>query len=176
MNKYSILVISLLFFTSSLMAFNWTKDEISKIDENEIIKVLNLTNTDKDTTATLQDKNNNIFEVNYPLQIDEFAVKNILKLKNDFFNWSDLKINKIKFMSSDKFLEISIIPAQFICKGTNIIQNIPDGFYFFYTDALQYNFRITKNNVFIRMAGFFFNHDDFCQKISDALVNPTAYI
>ncbi len=177
-NKRYITVLFLFIFlpVSYLSAFSWSAEDIEKIDENEKISVVKKTNIDAETIIILTDKSGKEFEVASTIDYDSMAVRNILKLKNDFFSWPELEISKIKFIVSDNAIDISVIPIKLLCKGTNVISYLPAGMFFTYTDSLQYNFRMTKNNLFVRIKGFFINKDHLFNRIKEALDNPSAYI
>lgn len=160
----------------SLFAINWTGDEIGELKEDEVLNILQKTEVEAGTNITLQDKNNNTFNIIYSQVVDKVRANIILKLKSDFFNWTGLTVNKLKFIVLEDSIEIFVLPLEFICNGTNVISYMPAGMLFTYTDVLQYNFRITKNNLFIRIQGFFINQTQLCEKILEALKNPTAYI
>ncbi|MBU1075896.1 MAG: hypothetical protein KKH98_01295 [Spirochaetes bacterium] len=159
-----------------VLSFSWTEDEIQRIDSNEEITVLTTTNMETETEIKLKDKAGHIFSVLHPAAFPDRVVRNILKLKNDFFSWVGLQILELKFIVTENELKISLLPSEFLYSGTNISQNLPAGMFFTYTDSLQYNFRIMKDNMFIRIKGFFIDPAKLCEKIMEALKNPIAYI
>ena len=62
--------------------------------------------------------------------------------------------------------------------GDDLRPFAPAGLFFSYTSALdlQYDFRVTKDNLFMRVNGHYQGEEEMEQKIADALSNPTAYL
>ncbi len=161
---------------SSIFAFTWTEDEIRQISRSEKITVVSTATKGIETFSVLKDKNGNTFNVINVGTLEKGSVKNILRLKEAFFNWSNLKIDRMKFMVSRKGLDIAVLPLHFAYSNINILPHLPAGMLFSYTDSLYYNFRITKDNLFIKISGDFTGETELCKKIIEAIKDPKEYI
>ena len=174
----TIFILLTIFSISSIYAFEWNEEDVTAIDENEEILVVSTTNIEKEIHTVLQDADENVFTIIHTEPITEKSARIILKYKNLFFQWSDLKIKDIRFVEEKDILKISILPVRYICNGVNIISNLPAGMMFTYTEkeSLQYNFRIVKDKIFIRIKGFFIDKLKFANMITEALADPTAFL
>lgn len=174
MKIYIFAVLLLLLpLTTLLRAYDWTGAAVAR---EEMLQVLSVSNNETETNITLQDKNSNVFLVDFLDPMDDNTMSRILKLKNDFYTWPELKINRIQFRFSDGELEMTLLPDRFLCNNTNVMPYLPAGMLFRYTDTLHYNFRMVKENLFLKLEGIFLNRIEFSQRLLDALRNPLAYI
>lgn len=172
MNKYLLLIL-LLLLPGISEAFDW--DGII-VDKEKIIKEMNIEVIGSEKNINLVDNYSNQFVIIEKSDIDTETAEKVIKLKDDFFNWKSMKIDKIKFLVSKSKIDIVILPLSFTCNSNNIIPHIPAGLFFIYTDALKYNFRMIKDNIFIRMEGYFINEQVFNDKIEMALKDPSIYV
>ena len=128
------------------------------------------------TVLTLKDAEGRSFTVNAVAEIDEAAGNKIIELKNAFFAWNTIKIGSMAFEKKADALNIAILPAEFSYKGLNILEYMPAGISLSFTDALVYNFRITRSNIFIRIYGEYVDEQELCEKIYEGASNPAGYI
>jgi hypothetical protein len=164
--KRIVLIFLIMSFAASLHALDWKSKNITVLE----------TTKEKDvTTATLKDSEGNAFTVSYTELSDETADL-ILKRKDEFYRWKTMKINSIKFVAYRDRIEIAILPSTFSCSGTDIIPYLPAGMFFIYRDVLEYNFRITKDDLFVRIKGMWNTEEAICKKILEAIKDPLAYI
>ncbi len=172
------MIMMFLFFLpfSSALAFSWAEDEVKQISTNEVITILHTTNTGTETLTSLEDKNRNIFKVANIEPLEENTAMNILMLKDQFYAWSNMKIDEIKFMVSEKGLDISVLPAEFSYSNINILSHLPAGMMFDYKNSLNYNFRIKKDNYFIKIRGSFPGETELCEKIAEVIRDPEEYL
>lgn len=176
-NKFVFLCFLLVIIPYSIYAFNWTQEEVEKIDNKEELIVVSKTNVDNTIILSIKDQKEQYFKVSYTNDISEQNVKTVLKLKNDFYGWPGLTINIINFNVSAGSVDCNVIPSKFVCdKSNDIVAHLPAGMSFSYTDSLEYNFRMIKDNLFIRMKGYFISKGQFCERLLEALENPAAFI
>lgn len=163
----NILILCMVLACSSLFAYDWAQDGIT---------VVNKADTEGKTELTLKDDKENTFTLSYMSEPDDAILKNVAKLKTDFYGWKNMKVDALKFMYEQGGLEVSIMPKTFEYDGKNINEYLPSGMQFSYSYLLQYNFRINVNRLFIRIAGDFDTEERVCKKIVDAINNPKEYI
>lgn len=84
--------------------------------------------------------------------------------------------SSVRVIFTDERAEIIVIPRSFRYKDRDLSAYMPSGIQFFYTDFLEFDFRIVVENLFLRIRGQFFNEAEFAEKILSAVLNPYAYI
>lgn len=84
--------------------------------------------------------------------------------------------SSIRVVFTDERAEILVIPRSFPYKDRDLAAYMPSGIQFFYTDFLEFDFRIVVENLFLRIKGQFFKEEEFAEKILAAVLNPYAYI
>lgn len=167
MKKYPALIAFLVAFTVNIYAYDWTNDNVS---------IVNQAKDEDKTELKLKDETGNEFSVTYYEEIQAETAKNILKLKKNFYEWENMKVDSISFVASEGGLQISVIPKKYEYQGVDYNRYMPSGMLFTYTYALQYNFRITIESLFIRIKGDFSTEYDLSKKLADAVKNPQEFV
>lgn len=167
MKKYPALIAFLVAFTVNIYAYDWTNDNVS---------IVNQAKDEDKTELKLKDETGNEFSVTYYEEIQAETAKNILKLKKNFYEWENMKVDSINFVASEGGLQISVIPKKYEYQGVDYNRYMPSGMLFTYTYALQYNFRITIESLFIRIKGDFSTETDLSKKLADAVKNPQEFV
>lgn len=90
--------------------------------------------------------------------------------------WKHLTIGSQRVVVKEDALEMVLLPKEFIYEGIDFNQYMPAGMQFFYTTYLEYDFRLYKDKLFLRVNGQIFNEKQFCDKLIKALENPMLYI
>jgi len=140
------------------------------------IELVKITNLNSKKMFVLKDTMKNKFFIEKNLYITEKILKTILKLKEQFFSWTNLTIQQITFEPLSDKIQIYILPAEFIYDGIEINKYIPMGMFFIYKGTLSYNFRLVKDNFFIKIEGFFISEEQLCKKLLGAIKNPAGYL
>ncbi len=167
--KVKTLLISLfmLLSVSGAMAYDWSsaglelKDSGSVEDENYVI---------------LKDRNSNEMKVRFSGELDDKWGEAVAKFNNSFRTWTYMKIGKLEFYINGNTLEILVIPSSFTYQGLDFIPNIPAGMTFLYDYDLKYNFRVTKNDYFLRISDRFIDELSLCQRMKEAVDDPIGYM
>ncbi len=84
--------------------------------------------------------------------------------------------SSVRVIFTDERAEILVVPRSFQYKDRDLSIYMPSGIQFFYTDFLEFDFRIVVQNLFLRIKGQFFKEEEFAEKILAAVLNPYAYI
>jgi hypothetical protein len=87
-----------------------------------------------------------------------------------------MKPDNIDYFINGETLEILVIPSVFKYSDNDFIPYMPGGMTFFYDYALRYNFRVTKNDIFLRLNDKFIEEELLCKRMKEALDDPIAYL
>jgi len=94
-----------------------------------------------------------------------------------FEQWQYLKVSRIRIVfSANNHADILVIPASFTYKGVDLSTYMPSGMQFFYDGYLGYDFRMYKDNLFLRLKGQVFDENDFASRLLNAVNNPVLYV
>jgi hypothetical protein len=140
------------------------------------IEVLGSEAENGQTLIRLREPSGREFSVKRTDEPDDQTVAAILRYISLFAGWESASIETIDFLIQPKSIEIHIVPSRFVCDERDIMPHLPAGFIFSVTEIEEYNFRITKENLFIRISGIFKGERELCKKIVSALDNPLPYI
>lgn len=165
--KTLLISIFMLLSVSGAMAYDWTsagmelKESGATEDENYLI---------------LKDKSANEIKVRFQGELSDTWADAVVKLNKKFREWTYMKVDKLEFYVNGNTLEILIIPSYFTYHGMDFLPNIPAGMTFLYDYELRYNFRVTKNDFFLRINDRFIDESFLCQRIKEAIDDPVAYM
>jgi hypothetical protein len=170
----SILVAMVLIFMTAIVkiyAIDWQSLNVNLVDKKE---------DGERTIITLKDKQNQVFKVIY---LDEAMLEKmadtIIKYKNEYYSWKDIRFKDLSFMVSAGFLEIMLIPTEIAHQNLDPAKAVPAGItmtYYPERDILRYDFRIMKDNQLIRLAGDYLGEAEMLGRINSAYNNPLAYL
>jgi hypothetical protein len=156
---------------TSAFAFEWKTLNAEVVDQSE---------NDTQKIAVLKDKQNHTFKVIYQ---DEAVLEKLsapmIKYKNIFYTWKNINCKDLTFMVFANFLDVVIIPGQFMYNGQNIAPAIPAGITMTYNgdvDLLRYDFRIISGDQFIRINGNYVKEDELVNKTGLAYNDPKNYL
>lgn len=168
MKKAAAAVILIILFTvSSLYAYDW---------ESKNIKVFETETKNGETIQRLNTQEGAEFTLRFKTEVDDIVADLIIKLNSEFRKWENMKVKSLEFVKIEGKLDIIVIPESYIYNNTDFIPNMPAGMLFTYDEMLSYNFRITVENMFIRISGKFFNEKMFSEKITKAIKDPISYL
>jgi hypothetical protein len=161
----------LLNIRTSTYAFDW---------KSLNVELVNQTENDSQEIVLLRDKQDQTFKVIYQ---DEAMLKKIspkiMKYKNEFFTWQSIHIKDITFMVFANFLDVVIIPQEFMHNNQNLATAIPAGITMTYDpdmDVMRYDFRIMKEPQFVRITGYYSQESELTNKIGMAYDDPAGYL
>jgi hypothetical protein len=115
----------------------------------------------------------------YILQGAELGEADRERLQGILAIYQNLRIllpSSVRVIFTDERAEILVIPRSFRYKDRELSTYMPSGIQFFYTDFLEFDFRIVVENLFLRIKGQYFKEEEFAEKILAAVLNPYAYI
>ncbi len=120
--------------------------------------------------------NNTALKIRYQGELGDSWAEKIVDLNKRFSQWKYMKPDNIDYYITGDTLEILIIPTSFRYQNNDFVPYIPGGMTFIYDYALRYNFRITKNDIFLRLNDKFIDEELLCKRIKEALDDPIAYL
>ena len=168
MKKVIFSVIILLFFgISSASAFDW---------ETKGIRVLESGGSDDENFILLEDSSSIQMRIRFRNELDEKWAAAAADLFRNFKSWNYMKMSRIEFFVTNNTMEIIVIPFQYSYKNTDFTPHIPGGMVFIYDDYLRYNFRVNKDNFFLRINDRFINEEILSMRIKEAIDDPVAYL
>ncbi len=126
-------------------------------------------------SLTLKDAGGRIFGVRQSREPDEQTAGRILGFVDSFTNWKSAGFASMDFLIDENSLEIHLIPSRFACGDRDVLSNLPAGLIFSAGETVEYHFRITTGNLFIRVSGIFKDEDELCNRIITTLDNPTSH-
>lgn len=128
------------------------------------------------TIVTLKDAMDRTVQVSFAAEPDDRTFRKILELKDTFVSWSTLNVTTMRFTVTGSNLEAVLALDRVVAGGKDISQNVPAGLYFTWTGVLSYDFRMVKDNVFLRITGYFTTEKDLVDKMLSAIANPAAFL
>ena len=167
--KRFVIVLSMLVLAAAarLDAYDWAAVNITVDGEEK---------ENGRTALTLKDGEGRVFVLGYDAEPADEVVRRILKMRNDFYAWKHVKIERMSFEYSKDVLEVNLVPAEFSYKGVNVLDYLPAGLLFSYYDTMYYNFRITRDKMFVRVYGEYVTEEELCEKTITAISDPLAYV
>lgn len=90
--------------------------------------------------------------------------------------WSDLKIGQLHFVFTGNRADILVIPTSFVYRGVDLARYMPSGIQLYYDNYLQYDFRMLKDNLFLRLKGEVYSESQFADRAYAAVQNPVLFI
>ncbi len=85
-------------------------------------------------------------------------------------------VDSLKIVFEADRINIIVIPKSFLFDGFNLVPYMPSGMQLFYTDHLEYDFRLRVENLFVRVAGQYIDEREFAARLVKIVQNPTGYI
>jgi len=103
-------------------------------------------------------------------------MKQIMQLKDLFYSWKNIIVSSLRFTVTEDIVDTLIIPSKILIGGKDVSSFVPAGMLFSFSGSLGYDFRVTKDNLFLRVRGSYTTEDELEQKIASAISNPTTFM
>jgi len=155
-------------FVSGAMAYDWQSSGWSVketgVQENE-------------NFLLLQNNYGKEIRVRYlEAEFDDTWGDQIVALYNRLSTWKYMKPAAIEFFINGRTLEVLVIPEVFNYKGYDFMPHIPGGMTFLSDYELRYNFRVTKDQFFLRLSDKFIDEELLCRRMKEAIDDPISYL
>jgi hypothetical protein len=153
--------------SAPVFAYDWQAKQITH--ETSLDK--------EDKTIALKDSAGNLFFVENGTDVTEEEASAILTLKETFFSWQSIKIKEIRFVSESGAVNVLIMPESVLWNSVDITSNLTAGMAFsLENQSLVYNFRIKKDNYFLRINGAYISEKVLCDKMLEAVQTPQTFV
>ncbi|PKL40657.1 MAG: hypothetical protein CVV44_03375 [Spirochaetae bacterium HGW-Spirochaetae-1] len=116
------------------------------------------------------------FSLRYYGDITPEMMENVLKSLASINTWTVIKPREIGMVVSNDLLDIVIQPEQFLYKKVNLLPHVPAGLLMQFDTNLKYNFRFTRNNLFVRIQGTYRTEQELCENVLEAYTDPLKYL
>ena len=108
--------------------------------------------------------------------LTERAIGRIRELAAEAGSWPAIQIRELLFEVRGDSVVMAVLPQSVRFEGQEMGSALPAGMVFVDSDALRYDFRMTKDNLFLRVRGRFVGIDELLSRMQSALANPVAFI
>lgn len=108
--------------------------------------------------------------------LDSQQINLIGRTFQTFFNWNELNIESAQLIFEGRKLSILIKLDQFIHNGEDISVYMPSGIQFYYETFYEYDFRMFKDGLFMRLKGQYYSKEEFLDELYNAVSDPMLYI
>lgn len=167
----AIIIVFLILTGVHSHAFDWKKFD------GEII---NTAQDGQKTVVTLKDRKNKVFKIIYQDEgMLEKVTPKINKYKKEFYDWREITFTDISFMVFDNYLEVIVIPREIPHGQTDLAKAVPAGITMLSPpdqEKMHYDFRIIKDDYFLRIEGDYINEEELITKLRYAYDYPLVYL
>jgi len=166
--KKIYILLLLLILASSASAYDWTSAGFQQIDSGV---------DGNENYLILKDVNSVTIRIRYYDGVPRDWEDKVVELNKKFTRWEYMKPSAIDYLITNYSWEILIKPSYFTYDNNDFLPYIPGGMIFIIYDyGISYNFRITKDNIFLRLDDKFVDEVSLCKKIKEALDDPVLYL
>ncbi len=163
----ALTIIIVLTSLSGLFAYDWSGTGLNIAEEKEI---------DGENRIILKDGKGVQVTVDFMGELSDGDAASVVEAYRFFQEWQTMKPERISITIRGEDLTAVVIPSGYSYRNTDFIPHIPSGMIFNLGDVKKYNFRIVKDDFFIRIKGDFISENMLNQKIFSALDDPMKYL
>ncbi len=106
----------------------------------------------------------------------ENNVNRVSEFYNAIAEWEQITYKKILLTANGKVINAVIAPSKVAYKNKDFTKNIPAGMSFRYDNKLQFDFRVTSEDYFVRLRNNYTNEDKLLWQLNEAVADPIRYI
>ncbi|MCL2154271.1 MAG: coiled-coil domain-containing family 149 protein [Leptospirales bacterium] len=166
--KKIYMLLFLFALTSSAFAYNWSAAGFQEISSGV---------DDDENYLILKDENSVTIKIRFHDEAPGGWEDKVVELNKKFTQWEYMKSSAIDYLVTSNSLEVLINPTYFTYNNSDFLQYMPGGMTFILYDyGISYNFRITKDNIFLRLNDKFIDEVSLCKRIKEALDDPIMYL
>ena len=128
------------------------------------------------TLYEVRDSAGNELVVVYRGELSAGQGERLDRIVDQFFSFEYITLDELRVVFAEDRTEILAVPASFTYDGVQLARYMPAGMTFYFDNALEYDFRIRVENIFVRISGQLFDEQQFADRIARAVENPVAYM
>lgn len=103
--------------------------------------------------------------------------KTLQAILSTFEGWDTLKIDHVRIVfTGTQSADVLVVPTSFLYKSVDLAAYMPSGMQFSYAGYLEYDFRLLKDNLFLRLKGQLYDETQFADRLLNAIQNPILYL
>lgn len=139
-----------------------------------IIFTLGITLYSLETDIT--NKSGNIITVTSTTELTDQQQNLVLRTYEMLTSWEELVIEEIKFIYEEDKLSVLLSISSLIYQSTELSKYMPSGIQFYYETFYEYDFRMFKDSLFMRLKGQYFSKENLFEEIYKAAEDPILYV
>lgn len=140
------------------------------------LRVVSSTNfEDGRTQALLKDTAGRECTVSWDVAPDSSALRKITELRDIVNGWNGLEIRTLSLIVSGQTVEALVIPEKLTIEGNDIARFVPAGLGLYYREYVQFDFRMVKDSISMRIAGRFIDRTGLAALMQRAIDNPLTF-
>jgi hypothetical protein len=128
------------------------------------------------TVMTLQDAEGRSFTMSYAAEPSKAIMDRVVQLKDLFYGWKNITISSLRLTVTGSLIEAAVFPETVMVAENDLVEYVPAGLLFISTSTLEYDFRVTKDNLFLKVHGPYAGEDEMENKIASAVANPSLFL
>ena len=128
------------------------------------------------TVTTLQDSQGRTLVVSTLVDPPKEVTDRMVQLDRIIYGWKNITTSSVRMTITDALIEATVTPSKVMVKGTDLLPYVPAGLFLTSTDTVAYDFRVTKDNLFLKIRGPYVNEDEMEGKMASAVSDPTAFL
>ncbi|HET6484909.1 MAG TPA: hypothetical protein VFH83_00725 [Spirochaetia bacterium] len=128
------------------------------------------------TVTTFQDSQGRSLVVSTLVDPPKEVTDRIFQLDRIVYGWRNIATSSIRMTVTDALIEATVTPSKVVVKGGDLLPYIPAGLFLTSTDTVAYDFRVTKDNLFLKIRGPYTNEDEMEAKMASAIADPNGFL
>jgi len=129
------------------------------------------------TAYDAKDANGTAVSVLSAAALTDANAKSLRDLLGTLEGWKYLKIDHLRAkFNSDGSADVVVMPSSFSYKNVELTAYLPSGLQFSYNGSIAYDFRMLKDNLFLRLKGQVFDENQFAERLLSAVKDPILYL
>jgi len=160
MNRTWILVCCTLLSATSAFAVEWSSYGLDLLSEQK---------QDKQTIYRLADKNGREFSVVSTDEPTEDLLRRIVEFQRISRSWTRIRIASVNYVLYPSELEINVRVSGLIYEDVDLVPYITAGIGLYFSESLQYAFRLSVNRTYPRVSGPYSTEDELCRAMLKTL-------
>ncbi len=173
---FSRIIIFTLILTAPLsaFAFDWAQFNLNPADASDESKSFD--ELAQETIEKLTDEKGRTLTLRYRGEVTEETARSVSILFEKLYSFKSIKASTLNFRVSGNIIDVILIPESFEGISEPTSDYMPAGMLFQQSDSLEYNFRIMKDGIFVRVNGVFIDENELTGKLKDAYNHPRDYM